>query len=55
MITRIIKILYCSNVIKKLRPQMTIYGIPLFDYKVWLLLMVVSGMVFVMLRMKDHN
>jgi len=40
---------------KKLRPQMTIYGIPLFDYKVWLLLMVVSGMVFVMLRMKDHN
>lgn len=40
---------------KSLKPQITLYGLPVFNYKVWLLIMVISILVTVMTRLKPYR
>lgn len=37
---------------KQLKPQLTLYGIPLFDYKIWLILTVIGILLYILFKIK---
>lgn len=39
---------------KDLKPQITLFGIPIFDYKIWLFLMIIGGMFIFLNKIKKH-
>jgi len=39
---------------KDANPNLTLYGIPIFDYKIWLVLMVIAGMFLFLRNIKRH-